>query len=78
MGGLVVYMPQTGVRDNGLLSVPRRGGSVKEATMPDDKQNALEALDQARTLVGDGPVLDLRGVRLVQLRSFLERSDPDV
>ena len=46
--------------------------------MPDDKQNALEALDQARTLVVDGPVLDLRGVRLVQLRSFLERSDPDV
>ena len=40
--------------------------------MPNEKQNALEALDQARTLVGDGPALALSGVRLVQLRSFLE------
>ena len=40
--------------------------------MPNEKQNALEALDQARTLVGDGPALALSGVRLVQLRSFIE------
>ena len=40
--------------------------------MPNEKHNALEALDQARTLVGDGPALALSGVRLVQLRSFLE------
>ena len=41
--------------------------------MPQDaKKNAIECLDAARSLVGDGPTLELGTVKLVQLRSFIE------